>query len=1088
MKLMIIDIAGIRLYNKCIFNLQIYAEEGGIMKKHTIRSLSVALTFLISLQTAPINCGSAADSLSITTAEVSQSSAVGSAKEKNILTGDVNSDGQLDDDDIYEFDDEAKIKKMPPQADVNADGKIDYEDGDIIRDVLWNGSYFPIGKYYNKDAKFISRAEFVHEIVDTLKIDISAFEKNNGFSDLGGCKYADEIKALSGAGALSCYDSDFYPDKPVDRDFAAYLINWCLGLESEEIYEKALENGWFSESEGEFRERLYVTEEENENILSILKTAPKVYRGNVKLSEDITAENDLIIIGSLDLNGHKLTAKKNMTIAYGGELIVGKGSVSISGDFEAYQAGIEMTDKTGFLCVNGNAKLESIYGDRDAGTMEFRGDVSINSMNTYEKHIIVFAGNKKQKAELTECEFANAEVRDSDELSLTVNSLNLSGTLSADGKALNIVTENGGDALYLRCEKLVADTVNISGNISGGFGEFSGTAINIDGDLIHDNHTVIKNAAISVTGNCQLESYLELNEGSLDIKGDLNDNNALIMENNAGSLHVAGNAKFSYGNKIAAGTSTFDGSVALDQYEFGEEHSSVITGDNDIEIEMNDSSSFGKLTIPDSDKRKVIVDDSFSAKSIICGKSPLEIVSKDSLLSLGELECSELSIAGNCTFKGNSSINAKKVSVSGSARIEGDFKLDGSEMTVDGDIDFIYASNDGINLIGSKVSGKNMTITTDLTADHSVISASGNIKSETYSDINLIGSDSVLKASGDITFDDNQVKGEGTIDCGGSLSFTHNATLKGISAVLSGKGDRTVDASSEYVHFASLEFKNVKGSNFTISGSLAADSIKADVDKLVLNTDYLMLFNAIFECDTEINGDVEVSSKGSSSGADEFVVSPNGHTLKINGDLVHTNGKLSIDEGRLEISGSYMALTDKDSSVQHEGYGDLIMQNEKDYMLVGGDFITISKGKNILNAGTLEIKGNFTQKSAGYPTAFAAEGTHKTILSGEKKQTVSFETYSYYTSSGSSFNYLEMTQKPEQYVFENGQCWKLPGDINEDGSVDLKDVVLMRQYIAGWEVEINTRNADVNVDNSIDMKDLITLRRYIAGGWDVTLK
>ncbi len=61
------------------------------------------------------------------------------------------------------------------------------------------------------------------------------------------------------------------------------------------------------------------------------------------------------------------------------------------------------------------------------------------------------------------------------------------------------------------------------------------------------------------------------------------------------------------------------------------------------------------------------------------------------------------------------------------------------------------------------------------------------------------------------------------------------------------------------------------------------------------------------------------------------------------------------------------------------------------------------------------------------------------------------------------------------------------GDVNDDGSIDLKDVTLMRRALAGWHVTVNETAADVNKDNSFDLKDIVILRRYLAGGWDITL-
>ena len=57
----------------------------------------------------------------------------------------------------------------------------------------------------------------------------------------------------------------------------------------------------------------------------------------------------------------------------------------------------------------------------------------------------------------------------------------------------------------------------------------------------------------------------------------------------------------------------------------------------------------------------------------------------------------------------------------------------------------------------------------------------------------------------------------------------------------------------------------------------------------------------------------------------------------------------------------------------------------------------------------------------------------------------------------------------------------LYGDVNGDGSVDMKDVLLLRKSIAGIEATpFDKAAADVNGDGSIDMKDVLMTRKYIA--------
>ena len=62
-----------------------------------------------------------------------------------------------------------------------------------------------------------------------------------------------------------------------------------------------------------------------------------------------------------------------------------------------------------------------------------------------------------------------------------------------------------------------------------------------------------------------------------------------------------------------------------------------------------------------------------------------------------------------------------------------------------------------------------------------------------------------------------------------------------------------------------------------------------------------------------------------------------------------------------------------------------------------------------------------------------------------------------------------------------------PGDVSGDGQVKLNDAILLRRYVAGWDVEIDENAADVNRDGQVKLNDAILLRRYVAG-WDVILK
>ncbi len=64
---------------------------------------------------------------------------------------------------------------------------------------------------------------------------------------------------------------------------------------------------------------------------------------------------------------------------------------------------------------------------------------------------------------------------------------------------------------------------------------------------------------------------------------------------------------------------------------------------------------------------------------------------------------------------------------------------------------------------------------------------------------------------------------------------------------------------------------------------------------------------------------------------------------------------------------------------------------------------------------------------------------------------------------------------------------RLAGDVNADGTVDVKDALRVLQSEAGWSVSVNTANADVNGNGGVDLDDAVLILQYCADS-SVTLK
>ncbi len=63
----------------------------------------------------------------------------------------------------------------------------------------------------------------------------------------------------------------------------------------------------------------------------------------------------------------------------------------------------------------------------------------------------------------------------------------------------------------------------------------------------------------------------------------------------------------------------------------------------------------------------------------------------------------------------------------------------------------------------------------------------------------------------------------------------------------------------------------------------------------------------------------------------------------------------------------------------------------------------------------------------------------------------------------------------------------IPGDIDSNGSTNLKDAILLFRHIAGGDIDVDSAALDVNGDNKINNKDAVTLLKYVTGWPDIQI-
>ena len=242
--------------------------------------------------------------------------------------------------------------------------------------------------------------------------------------------------------------------------------------------------------------------------------------------------------------------------------------------------------------------------------------------------------------------------------------------------------------------------------------------------------------------------------------------------------------------------------------------------------------------------------------------------------------------------------------------------------------------------------------------------------------------------------------------------------------------DNDVENGVEYIYSIRTESNCGYLSDNSVEVNIIKNKIVEDTSESEDTSEEETVTDMNINSDVTLNKDIVCNNLILTSGKIDL----NGHVLTVLGNITQSGGVIKINNGSLKVSGEYRI----------SGTSKLIMNKEKDYVLINGDFITKSdcSEEGFLTAGILEIKGNISNLS-GNISNFYQDGTLKLILSGNNTTIV---------NGNSKFNILDISKS-------NGVVFK--------SSLNAKELIGIEKVLNDDSFTIYDGNIVLNTDVNI---------------------
>lgn len=935
-----------------------------------------------------------------------------------LLYGDINQDLVINSDDTTALSQAINNKTASEliNADLNGDGKVNNSDALLLSQyVSGEITYFPVGDYYEADVTFVTRAEWIHNLVTAFDMsvdDTSTVETY--FTDLSENEYADEIELAANFGVFEVESQYFNPNSMVTREFAAHTANFCAGYLNESkvdfadtdsiCYEDdasvAVIKGWFSTVDNQFRPDLYIKSDESALIMADLTEALDSVKIQNDAPEIVKYSDSVIQIDSsvnAELNDTTLTINDEDISILAGNVF----TINIDGTdclFKAQSVSIGSNGET-IVEVEDAALEEAVsevdiqgYGEVDYNNITYYGDdtVSAQSADT----------NSTSSFTLPNVQYLAGEPSVNLNKSFDIGGINvkLSGSLSNiqpeyklqyDGKEVqsfylnvnadaNFTATVSGEFTDTKSKevKIAALPVSCGGVLTAEIGVY--VTVSLSGEIsvsyswdVTGGVSYTQNGGWRTTKNFHKKSFtLDAKASeSIAIKASVAAKFATVKM--AEAYIMVGEKGLIEAKKREDGTEC----VTLKAYLFAE------FGANANLFDLKTFSKSWEFINENNSPIKItrhwendVLVDKCSYEDISSGTTGIKKKSYNYRdYSKYGLEFDEVIRLSNSA---ESQSDGTMTTITEDLKLTSDMTITGS-LTFDADVDL---NEHTLTICGDLIHiGGVMFInggTLDVKGDYEIQTISeydskndkysydyGTLRMEFAADKVNVAGDFIMK-SGINTDAYSYLFDEGIIAINGHFYQYNSINGQTKNFYSTGTAIEFVGEGTHEIYFESGDSR---------------------LTQLIVPDDAKVKFTGHFRGftltqDLTIYGDTTFNSE---------TLDLNGHTLTIEGNLYQTGGTISVNGGTLDVKGNYAMENTTTNNVGETEYNScsakLYMKNELDIVNISGDFTThsLSSSSSVLfTKGTLIVSGDIWSDDGISTTSSYG---HKTILNGEEK-------------------------------------------------------------------------------------------------------